>query len=240
MTEEEKQLDSFLAKSKEPPQDMATLPTDESIVEQKAREKPLGTTVRQRKSRLDEKGIERNIAATLRRYPDIDESKLREMVAQRLDARNDEISEADYAQIVNALLKEQDKERAQTAAEENAIAINASPGVSAFASSARQSAGQLADWASALKTPGGIGLLVGVLIFFVWVVMPINSTGKTRMQLLWGVLTGQVGMRQDIDIGGGGGGDFGSQSQSTGGDSVGYFGGGSVAIFTPLYQPDFD
>jgi len=55
-----------------------------------------------------------------------------------------------------------------------------------------------ADWMSGLKTPGGVGFLVFVLVFFVWVVVPVNDTGQTRLQLLWGVLTGQVGFSQAI------------------------------------------
>lgn len=238
---EEEQLDAFLAKSKEPPASAPNndTPQEEQIVEQKARQakQPLRSTVLQRKNVLDEQSIERNIATTLRKHPDLDETKLREAIAKRLEDQNDELSEADYAQIVNGLLKQ--KETIENS--EKQAAVEPPPAAAAIAQGTAEQVNRLADWASGLQTPGGIGLLVGVIVFMVWVIVPINAQGKTRMQLLWGILTGQVEMApMDQDAGGGQGADFGTSTGEPGGQGIDFANARQFVPSTITYLPSFE
>lgn len=238
---DEEQLDQFLAKSKEPPAPAPAAnndtPQEEQIVDEKARQskQPLRTTVLQRKNVLDEQAIERNIATTLRKHPDLDETKLREAVAAKLEAQDDQLSEADYAQIVHGLLKQ--KETLENA--EKQATVEPPPAAAAIAGGTAAQVGRLADWASGLQTPGGIGLLVGVLIFMVWVIVPINTQGRTRMQLLWGILTGQVEMQPlDQTAGGGAGGDVGSTEP--GGQGIDFANARQFVPSTITYLPSFE
>lgn len=43
---------------------------------------------------------------------------------------------------------------------------------------------------AALPTPGGLGLIVLALVFFVFVIVPVNANGETRFALIWRALTG--------------------------------------------------
>lgn len=61
-------------------------------------------------------------------------------------------------------------------------------------------ANRATDWVSAQPTPGGIGLLVLVLIVLVWAMIPVNDAGATRLQLLWLTLTGRTRLRGRVDI----------------------------------------
>lgn len=59
------------------------------------------------------------------------------------------------------------------------------------------------DRIAALPTPGGIVLLLGTLMFLVWVLVPANAQGATRASLLWHTLTGRTslkGRRRAADV----------------------------------------
>lgn len=49
----------------------------------------------------------------------------------------------------------------------------------------------LASWAENIPTPGGNLALVLMLLFFAFAIIPVNA-GKTRLQLIWLVLTGNA------------------------------------------------
>ncbi len=65
-----------------------------------------------------------------------------------------------------------------------------------FANKAGSAASAAHDQIAALPTPGGIGILVFVLIFFIWAIVPVSSSGQTRLQLLWLTLTGHTVVNQ--------------------------------------------
>lgn len=82
-----------------------------------------------------------------------------------------------------------------------------------LAASAQLAAGALSDkgqeiqaQVASLPTPGGIGAMLLILFFFIWVVVPVNS-GYTRVQLLWLMLQDKVYLQR------GSSGDFGSPSK---------------------------
>ena len=49
----------------------------------------------------------------------------------------------------------------------------------------------LVNWANNVPTPGGNLALVLILLFFAFAIIPVNS-GRTRLQLIWDVLTGNA------------------------------------------------
>lgn len=48
------------------------------------------------------------------------------------------------------------------------------------------------QWIANQPTPGGVGGLLAILIFFLFVIIPVDSTGRTRLQLLWATFTGRT------------------------------------------------
>lgn len=48
------------------------------------------------------------------------------------------------------------------------------------------------EWLANLPTPGSIALLLVVILFFIWAVVPVGQNGETRLQLLWLTLTGKT------------------------------------------------
>ncbi len=52
------------------------------------------------------------------------------------------------------------------------------------------------DWIAAVPAPGGIGLLILLLVFFNLAIIPV-ANGHTRLQLIWLTLTGGAKMPQD-------------------------------------------
>lgn len=243
MMDDEQQIDSYLAQTAEPQTEVLSNrePTDEEVVEKKAREntKPTPQTIRQRRTVLSEQQLEDRILATVRKYPLIDEIELRERVSAYLE-EIDEITEGAYARIVDRLLKEQEKaekegQPAKSAQQKRAFSpdLALQNGVRA----AQDKATRVADWAGSLATPGGVGFLVAVLLFFVWLIVPV-SNGKTRMQLLWGVLTGQTEFRAVEGAG--------ADTSTEGGAGTSFSGdGGDIANSTAImpmtpYIPNFD
>lgn len=236
----EQQLDAFNASANDqlPTQVIDTAPVtgDEDIIDAKVREgRPkLATTVVQNRSTINESQLEKHIAASLRKYPDILETELRQSVGNHLDQNDDQISEADYQGIVNGLVKKDEKANEQGSA--GPLGFNNGPlitppaiATNSFAS-LQDGATRLADRANALSTPGGIGFLIFVLMFFIWAIIPINN-GRTRLQLLWGVITNQVYFPDELN---GASGNFGSGSEPSQAQ-----GSGSVSI-EKAYIPSFD
>jgi len=123
----------------------------------------------------------------------IDEEKFRADVAAKLEEKG-YISKADLATIEEKHLADYEEGQEQ---KQKTPLVSPPPLVANTLGAASDQASKVADWASSLKTPGGIGLLIGILFFFIWVIVPV-SDGKTRLQLLWGVLTAQVQFRSDI------------------------------------------
>lgn len=244
-SEAEKQLDAFTARANDTApvtEEVAVQASDEDIVEEKAREShlPIVASVLQKRTTLNETQLEKRIASTLRRYPDILESELREEVANTLDENDGIISEAQYSRTVDGLIpkKEDATPGGLPQGFDQGPLISPPPIVSNNIASLQDGATRLADRASALSTPGGIGFLVFVLMFFIWAIIPINS-GKTRLQLLWGVLTNQVYLKDEGEGPSGGGGAGGSFGDAGGGSNA--VGGGNVSRVPSLpYVPSFD
>src|SRR5207302_39580 len=196
--DDEKQLDDYLAKTQEQPEpepDETKEPTEEELVEQKAREgRPTPKSVLQKRTELSETQLDKEMDNFLNKNAGkVDEQKFRADVASKLEEKG-YISKADLATIEERHLADFEQGRDQT---QEVPIISPPPLVANNLDAVKDQAGRLADWASALKTPGGVGFLVGVLFFFIWVIVPV-SNGKTRMQLFWGVLTGQAQFRSDI------------------------------------------
>jgi len=224
MDESEKKIEEYIASnSMTREQEKPSKQDAESQVEDKAREGgPLSASILQKRSKLEPAKLENRIGQISAKHVGrIDETTLREHVAKHLEANNEEISEADLIRIQDQLLKKQEQEQLDQ------------PGIAPppFLNDSLTAAGNRArvatDWMASLKTPGGVGFLVFVLIFFVWVIVPVNDANQTRLQLLWGILTGQTGFSQSIK-------DQETQlaTQAAADSGVGYlfpnFGGGSV------------
>lgn len=78
-------------------------------------------------------------------------------------------------------------------------------------------------WFSSLPTPGGILLLVLVLMFFLFAVTPVNKAGDTRLKLLWLTLTGKTQLNyanNPATSGNGASGQFGSTTASDNGNTT--------------------
>lgn len=70
------------------------------------------------------------------------------------------------------------------------------------------------NWISSAPTPGGIGVLVLALLFFLWAIIPVNAAGDTRLKLLWYTLIGRTQFTADTQTSGGSA-DFGNETDST-------------------------
>ncbi len=69
-------------------------------------------------------------------------------------------------------------------------------------------AGAFVDRVSALETIGGIGLLLAILIFLLFVVVRVNQQGDTRIKQLWYMLNGRASLAGS-QLGGAASADFG-------------------------------
>jgi len=246
---DEEQLDNFIAKTTQAEEPTTQPQTDEEIVEKQARGKPTKTTVLQRRTELDEAKLERRIEQILARNAGkIDEADLRERIAEKIDA-NGRVTEADLVLIRDSLLREYDAAQEAAEAEENKplqeqiadSVVGKKPifrGKQPTADKLQKNLHSMADWATGLKTPGGVGILVFALLFFIWVIVPV-SNGQTRLQLLWQVLTGQADFRQDVvqqeeqAV---------SQSEESayGGQAIGDYGSGGIGGGTIVQFPSFE
>lgn len=93
-----------------------------------------------------------------------------------------------------AARKEQARVNAFTAIAVNETAERAE-GLSQRLQSASQS---LNSWADRTPTPGGIGVIIFLLLLFLWAIVPVNGD-KTRLQLLWLTLTGRTQLASTPD-----------------------------------------
>lgn len=108
-------------------------------------------------------------------------------------------------------------------------AIAATNVVAGIAGSVGTVGDSIEQWANNLPTPGGIAILLGVLLLLLWAVIPVNSSNGqsyTRLQLLFYTLTGRT------SIGG-------PAEQTTGQTSAPNAGNGTggTALFTPTPVP---
>lgn len=113
-------------------------------------------------------------------------------------------------QAVDALQRQQSLEQRQQAlnlrgAQEHRLetraTVRAVEGITNLADNAKDLGNRVEDWASNIKTPGGIGLLLLAIFILLWAVVPVNG-GKTRAQLFWLTLTGRTRMTDTPDAGG--------------------------------------
>lgn len=71
------------------------------------------------------------------------------------------------------------------------------------------------NWIASAPTPGGIGVLILALMFFLWAIIPVNQSGDTRLKLLWYTLIGRTKFTEDTSsVTSGGSSDFGDSSTS--------------------------
>ena len=91
-----------------------------------------------------------------------------------------------------ARLAEARADQAERQPEQVATVVQPPDTVTQLAQDAGRVSSQLTDWIASLPTPGGIMALVFALLFFVWVIVPVNGNGDTRLFLFWKVLTGQT------------------------------------------------
>lgn len=105
-------------------------------------------------------------------------------------------------------------------AEQRAIRIR---NIAAEVSSATQGlANRISTRLAALPTPGGILLMIAVIVFFLWAVVPVNN-GLTRAQLFYLTLTGKTELNPWMELSNMGGpiGNFFTQSYSSFGAAPG-------------------
>lgn len=81
---------------------------------------------------------------------------------------------------------------------------------------------------SSLPEPGGIGLLLFLILLILFAFQQAGKTGETRLQLLWSVISGNASLAGD-DSGKSGGGD----SNITGANGTMTLPGGAVIPMTP-------
>ena len=63
-----------------------------------------------------------------------------------------------------------------------------------------QKVGHAVDLFQAAKTPGGIGFLVILLIFLLWVVVRVDQAGNTRIKQFWYMLNGKANLEPSPSI----------------------------------------
>ncbi|SRR6266571_114377 len=201
MEETERQIEEYTARHRKPEQPEQPAKKDaEEKVEEKARQAdgPTPTSVVQKRSYLSDVQLNKRIDQIASKHVGkIDEGVLRGGVAYHLKKHNNQITEADLVQLQDDLLKANETEKPEQHEDQPLVKPNV-PFWTDAAGQMGNGARRVTDWASAAKTPGGIGLLVFILLFFIWVVVPVNDSNQTRLQLLWGILTGQVGWSQSI------------------------------------------
>ena len=92
----------------------------------------------------------------------------------------------------------------------------------------------LIDRVANLKTVGGIGLLIAILVFLNFVIIPVNAAGDTRLKQLWYMLNGQAQIQGRViptAVTQGASADFGTTTTTTTtgtGTGTGTGGGGPV------------
>jgi hypothetical protein len=88
------------------------------------------------------------------------------------------------------------------------------------------------NWIASAPTPGGIGVLVLALLFFLWAIVPVNAAGDTRLKLLWYTLIGRTQFTESTQVAGGSA-DFDNGTDNTAttgsGNGTGPVANGNVA-----------
>jgi Fe2+ transport system protein B len=118
------------------------------------------------------------------------------------DAANDEQEKKTNAEIIKDKaqetkeVREQEKREKEQAKKEEEERANELEKTRLLAQTVQQSAKQSlqpsVNFLNSLPKPGGIGLLILALIFFLLVILPVNKQGDTRLKLLWRTITGQT------------------------------------------------
>jgi hypothetical protein len=97
---------------------------------------------------------------------------------------------------------------------------------------------QATNWLGSAPTPGGIGALLLALLFFLWVIVPVNEQGDTRLKLLWYTLIGRTRIKPEYGAEGGGADFDNTESEQPGGgadfDNTNGIGTGQMTNLTLL------
>lgn len=214
MNEDEQQIEDFLTKAQSPPEEERELSEEERVTEHARRGDGLVPTTLQKQTDLTEQEWRSKIDDIAQRAGDrIDKQKLLDQAAQ-LATPGGTLTEAQLDQLVNDLI-----EPAQPQTPPATLRIAGLDGL-------QNTVSGLADRASALATPGGIGFLVAVLLFFVWAIVPVSG-GKTRLRLLFDVLTGRTQIRNT-------GATFTPAAAQTGQPVTSFSGGGMIDYIPPF------
>jgi hypothetical protein len=116
------------------------------------------------------------------------EQKTSEKEVARLHRKAERDAEADLSK--KEQIEKQEEADAQKAADRQKRGLQGAAQDTLHTVS--QNTGMLADKVGAMSTVGGIGLLVAILIFLLFVLVPVNAQGDTRLKLLWYMLNGKA------------------------------------------------
>lgn len=125
----------------------------------------------------------------------IDQQKAQEKAAQAAQRQANIQQSADLRQQ-NLDIRKAQEHRLETGQQVRAV-----QGLADLAEKGRDLGSRVEAWASNVRTPGGIGLLLLAIFILLWAVVPVNG-GKTRGQLFWLTLTGRTRMAASPDAGG--------------------------------------
>jgi hypothetical protein len=109
-----------------------------------------------------------------------------------------------------------DKQREEDAIQEKQDSKRLTDIVSRNTDKAGQLTSQAADRIGAMKTTGGISLLLVILALLMFIVVRVNASGDTRLKQLWYMLNGRTSLQGKVTLTGatggvqGSSGDFGS------------------------------
>ena len=103
------------------------------------------------------------------------------------------------AQTQAAAQKQAAQAQAKAAAQSQAFALgagNLAVGIGQAGSNAGDAISSVAtnvqEWMASWPTPGGIGLLLLIIFVMLWVLIPVDQQGYTRLQLLWFTVMGRT------------------------------------------------
>jgi hypothetical protein len=109
-----------------------------------------------------------------------------------------------------------DKQREEDAIQEKQDSKRLTDIVSRNTDKAGELTGKAVDRIGAMKTTGGIALLLVILALLMFIVVRVNSVGDTRLKQLWYMLNGRTALQGKVTLTGatggvqGSSGDFGS------------------------------
>lgn len=116
------------------------------------------------------------------------------------DTTKEDAEKAAKEQARNERLQEQERKRQQSKALNVASRVSSTV-QSSVTDPVINKAGMVVDKVSSLKTVGGIGLLLAILIFLLFVVVPVNGQGDTRMKQFWYMLNGRAHLQDSSQSG---------------------------------------